>query len=205
MNVKILCALSFAVIASPVAAQDFTGPRIEGRIGADAIGTTTRDTRDFNGRGDFGGSNHSTDFLFGAEVGFDIEVGKLVVGGYAGADITDVEQREQQVTFRTGRNLTAGGRAGIVLGKALVYAKGGYSYSRIVTDFEPGANQAPFARLKRNRNGIHVGGGAEFAVTEATYLRADYAHTFYKRFAIGPNNDFRFSRNQFTAAFGLRF
>lgn len=206
MKAIIFAAFATVAIASPAAAQTFTGPRAEVRVGGDSIGVNTEDQRDFNGRGSFGGSNKSTDFSFGGEVGFDVQVSQFVVGAYAGADITDVEQSQGLVNFRTGRNFTAGARAGFAISpSALLYVKGGYSNSRINVDFAPGAVQAPFANFKRNRNGIHFGGGVELAVTQRVYARADYTHTLYKDFRLGPNNEFRFNRNQLMGAVGIRF
>ena len=121
-------------------------------------------------------------------------------------NIADVEQSQGLVNFRTGRNFTAGARAGYAVGsRALLYVKGGYSNSRLKLDFAPGANRAPFANFKRDRNGIHFGGGVELGVTKNTYARADYTHTLYKDFRLGPNNDFRFNRNQLMGAIGIRF
>jgi len=197
-----------ALAASTATAQSFTGPRVEGRLGADAIGVDIRERDDFNGRGGFGGSSHSTDFSFGAEVGFDVQVSNLVFGGYAGADITDVSEtlEQQGVTFDTGRNLTAGVRAGALLSPAvLAYGKVGYSNSRIRTEFSNAGTQTLFSNFDEDQDGVHFGGGVEVALARGAYVRADYTHTRYEEFEIDVGRELRLTRNQFFGAIGFRF
>jgi outer membrane immunogenic protein len=201
-------AVAAIAAAAPASAQDFTGPRIEARAGWDGTSINIRDTRDFGGRGTFGASSYSSDFLFGAEAGFDVQVGRLVVGAYGGIDITDADEPFQRelVTFHTSRNITVGGRIGYAFGpRVLVYGKAGYSNGRLTPTFQTGANQAPYAGFDRDRDGMHFGGGVELAVRQGLYVRADYTHHSYDEFDLNTTTELRFKRDQISGAVGFRF
>ncbi len=200
-----------ATVASPAAAQNFSGPRVEGRFGYDGTNISIKDIRDFGGRGDFASGSTASDLSIGGEVGFDVESGRLAFGGYAGVDLGENDEPfpERRVTFETGRNFTAGARVGyVVTPTVLLYAKGGYSNARLRPEFTTGvtaAQRATFAGFNRDRSGFHVGGGAEFAVAQSFYGRLDYAHHKYKDFQVDLTNELSFRRNQLTAAIGFRF
>lgn len=199
------------IAAAPAAAQNFSGPRVEGRVGIDNANISIKDTRGFGGRGTFNSGSTATDLSIGAEVGFDIEAGRLAFGAYAGIDESKNEEPTPLfgVNFETGRNITAGGRLGYVITpNTLLYAKGGYSNTRVRPNFVAGATAtqiAAFNGFDRSRNGFHFGGGAEFAVRDGLYGRLDYAHHIYEDFDVNVNNEFSMRRNHFTAAIGFRF
>ena len=200
-----------AALAAPASAQNFSGPRVEGRVGWDGTNISIKDTRDFGGRGNFSSGSTASDLSIGGEVGFDVESGRLAFGGYAGVDLGENDEPfpDRRVSFETGRNFTAGARVGYVVSPTvLLYAKGGYSNARLRPEFTTGATtaqQAAFAGFERDRSGFHLGGGAEFAVAEAFYGRLDYTHHKYKDFQVDANSELSFRRNQVTAAIGYRF
>lgn len=209
----LIAGAAVAAAATPASAQDagtgdFTGPRIEARVGYEFTSAGIRDVRTFDNRGTFGGSPSGEQVTAGAEVGYDMQLGGIVVGAYAGVDFSDVSIRSprQPLTFEAGRNFTAGVRAGVALqANVLLYAKGGYSNGRLNVEFQPGANQAPFANFDRDRSGYHLGGGVEIPVLTNFYVRADYTHTRYERFNYDANNEIRFSRHQLLGGIGVRF
>ena len=204
-------ALATFAVAAPAAAQNFGGPRIEGRVGVDNANISIKDQRDFNGRGQFVSGSTASDLSIGGEVGFDVESGALVFGGYAGIDASENDEPfpDRRVVFETGRNITAGARVGYaVTPNVLVYGKGGYSNTRVRPVFTQGATAAQMATFNgfdRDRNGFHLGGGVEFAVRDGFYGRLDYAHHVYKDFQVDVNNELSMRRNHFTAAIGFRF
>lgn len=211
-HIIMTAAAAVTLLASaPAAAQNFSGPRVEGRVGIDGTNISIKDTRDFGGRGDFSSGSTATDLSIGAEVGFDIESGQLAFGAYAGADFGENNEPfpDRQLNFETGRNLTAGARVGYVVSpNVLLYAKGGYSNARIKPQFFTGATTAQrnaFAEFDRSQDGFHVGGGAEFAMRQSFYGRIDFAHHIYDDFDVDANSEFSFRRNQLTAAIGFRF
>lgn len=203
--------IALLAAAAPVAAQTFTGPRIEGRVGWDGNNISIKDQRTFSGRGEFASGSTASDFAIGAEAGFDVALDKVVVGAYVGYDTGEVDEPDtlRGVTFKTGRNITAGARAGFaVTPSVLLYVKGGYSNGRVRPDFlstATAAQQAAFADFKRNRDGYHFGGGLEFAVTDNIYGRVDYAHHKYDEFQINTTDEFSYDRNVLLGAIGFRF
>ena len=198
--------------AAPVAAQNFSGPRIEGRVGIDNANISLKDTREFgDGRGDFVSGSTATDLSIGAEAGFDIESGRIVFGGYVGFDESenDEPQLDRGLVFKTGRNITAGARVGYAVSPgALLYVKGGYTNTRVRPDFVSGATAAQIAAFDdfdRSQDGLHLGGGVEFAVRDGIYGRLDYAHHIYDDYDVDANTEYSFRRNHFTAGIGFRF
>ncbi len=210
-NFIIAGSLGIVAVAAPASAQNFSGPRVEGRIGWDGTNISIKDTRDFGGRGSFSSGSTASDLSIGGELGFDVESSGFAFGAYAGADFGENDEPfpDRRVTFETGRNFTAGVRGGFVITPSvLLYAKGGYSKARISPKFTTGATtaqQAAFANFDRNPNGFHAGGGVEFAMSGSIYGRLDYAHHKYESFDVDPNSEFSFRRNQVTAAIGFRF
>jgi outer membrane immunogenic protein len=226
MKLKLLLAATAAFAAVPAQAQDeavadFTGPRIEGHVGWDRVGLQNRDVRQFGGRGDFGPSDQDNGFIGGGELGFDAQIGGIVLGAYVGADFSEAEERIETdfVHLRADRNLYAGARAGFALSPGvMVYGKGGLSRGNLDVRFlanAPVAIQNAFNNDDiEERDGWHFGGGIEMNMGSMFYGRFDYMHTRYERIPLGslgrggttsPVYEQRFTRNQVTAGVGLRF
>ena len=85
---KYLFALAGMIVAAtPAAAQDFDGFRVEARAGYDWIGLNA-DLND--GVDEFEADSDEDGFVFGAEAGYDFPLGPgFVVGVYGGIDFTD--------------------------------------------------------------------------------------------------------------------
>ena len=143
----------------------------------------------------------------GAEIGYDIAAGPAVVGVYAGADFgeTQILALARPYRFDTGNNYTVGARAGIQTRGVLVYAKAGYSNGELKPVVLTGGSATLFNGFDKNRDGFHVGGGAEFALRGRLYGKLEYTHHRYDRATISTSEEVRFSRNNLTAAIGLRF
>jgi outer membrane immunogenic protein len=98
--IGVALALS-ALVATPVMASDFSGPRVEVTAGADDV------TRGVD----------PTDVTYGIGAGYDLQFGKVVAGVEAGVD--NVLDR---------RDIAVGARLGYVLNEnVLVFTKVGYS------------------------------------------------------------------------------
>lgn len=200
----------FAGAAVPAAAQDaptYTGPRAELRATYDFVGAGFRNVTNFQGRGTFGDDTSNEGTNIGGEVGYDIATGPVVVGVYAGAEFgeTQINALARPYRFDTGTNYTVGGRVGITSHSVLVYAKGGYSNGEIKPRVLTGGNAALFNGFDKNRDGFHLGAGAEFGLTGAVYGKLEYLHHRYDRASISTSEELRFSRNQLVAGIGLRF
>jgi outer membrane immunogenic protein len=209
--IKIAAFALAAGIAMPAAAQDaepsFTGPRVEGRIGYEFVSASLRNTRDFQGRGQFGDDSIDENFNLGAELGYDAQVGSAVVGAYAGVTFSDarVQAVNGPYQFDLGRNITAGVRAGVPVRGVLIYGKAGYSNGRLKEIILPGGNAALFTNYERNRNGFHLGGGFDVPVMQRGYARFDYTYNQYNKDDIGTTQELQFNRHQLALGLGYRF
>jgi outer membrane immunogenic protein len=131
-----LAALATAAFASPAMASDFAGPRIEVTAGAD----------------DVTGGVDPTDVTYGGALGYDLQVGKVVLG---------VEATAANVFDRA--DLGAAARLGYTLNQnVLAYTRVGY------TNLDLGAQSA---------DGLAVGGGLEVKLVGSTFVKAEYRYT----------------------------
>jgi outer membrane immunogenic protein len=134
-----LAALATAAFASPAMASDFAGTRIEVTAGAD----------------DVTGGVDPTDVTYGGVLGYDMQIGKVVVG---------VEATAANVFDRA--DLGAAARLGYTLNKnVLAYTRVGY------TNLDLGA---------RSADGLAVGGGLEVKLIGSTFAKAEYRYTDFE-------------------------
>lgn len=209
MNAKfLLSALALSTISMPAFAQ-MAGPRAEiriGHVGADFETSATDHTT--NDR--FERSREDGAFTVGGEIGYDHNIGRATLGVYAGLDSGGAKACDELYGLdaycaKTGRDITAGARLGILLGdNALVYAKGGYSNGRLKFAYVDAEEILPDFEGSANRGGYHFGGGAEINVKNNVYAKFEYTHTEYSDARVG---DFRFdhSRDRFSTGVGIRF
>ena len=179
MKFKFVVAAILATSSMPAMAQTFTGPRIEGRaawtelsLEASVDGETGSDSRESVG--------------FGAEAGYDFQLGSTaVVGAYVGADFDGPEACEEvfgldEACLSDTRNITVGVRAGVpVASTVLLYANGGYSNMRLRLDYEDFEDIIDDFSESEDVNGFHVGAGFELAAGPNVYLKGEYVYTFY--------------------------
>lgn len=214
MKKLIVAAFVPCVFAAPAVAQDFSGARVEGRLGYDRVGLGF-DVSDGVDEVSLGGN---TDGLaYGAEVGFDVQTGSsLVVGAYVGGDLTTTKvcsevYGEDEACLKAGRNFTIGARIGMpVSANALLYAKGGYSNGQLKLTYEDFEDILEDFVVSDKRGGWHVGAGAEVALPTAdgTYIKVEYVYTNYNSSewdaedaSVAIDGD----RHQALAGFGFRF
>jgi outer membrane immunogenic protein len=134
-----LAALATAAFASPAMASDFAGPRVEVTVGAD----------------DVTGGVDLTDVTYGGAAGYDLQVGKVVIG---------VEATAANVFDRT--DIGAAARLGYTLNKnVLAYTRVGY------TNIDLGAQSV---------DGLTVGGGLEVKLVGSTFAKAEYRYTDFE-------------------------
>lgn len=227
MRISLFAALlASAVAATPAHAQDdpqddgpnFTGVRFEARAGLDSFGgrVTMPDPDDDDETITVSGSQDKAGY--GAEIGYDYQLGPVVVGVYAGLDNSSTRRCFEVVgddfgCLDSGRNLYAGGRAGFVIGNnLLVYGRGGYSRGRYSLAYAPDEDkQNSYYVIADSAGGTHYGGGVEMAFTPNFYGRLEYVRTTYDRTDwVNPADDdmtagIRARRTQWFAGIGLRF
>ena len=194
MRKFVVSLLLAGTIASPAFAQEarpFEGPRVEGIIGWDRVGVE-----------DAGSADGVT---YGAAIGYDLQRGNGVFG--VEAEITDSSADEctsgvliatDELCAQAGRDIYVGARAGFTATpNLLLYAKAGYTNGRVRLAYEDGtAATAPDFRIGENLDGFRLGAGAEYALSQNAFIKAEYRYSNYEQ---------GFDRNQVVAGFGFRF
>lgn len=215
--ISLAAAASIAAIAAPAVAQDnsaFSGFRIEGLVGYDS--SRPGSTADIDNADDLDQSIN--DINYGVGVGYDINTGGVVLG--LEGEWMESQAKTDYDTFgftqfgvaniEAGRDLYAGVRVGVPLGsRALVYAKGGYTnahYNVLATD------NVTDTETRIKLDGWRAGAGAEFAVSNNMFLKAEYRYSNYGRGEVeAPSGlesdrfDVDVDRHQIVAGFGVRF
>lgn len=211
MKKLLLAGIAGLAFATPAAAQDFTGLRVEGRVGYQSVNLEA-DFDDDDGA--LSGDGSESGLTYGAEVGFDIQAGKsFVIGAYAGYALSDVERctevfGEDEGCLEAGRTITAGVRAGIPMGtSALLYGKLGYSNSRLRVRYDDFEDIIDDFELSESGGGWHAGGGIELGFGKNFYGKAEYVFTnssgnFNE---AGASGDLDADRHEFVAGLGIRF
>ena len=137
-KILFVAAAAAALSATPAMAADFSGPRIEVTAGADDV-TAGVDT---------------TDIAYGAALGYDIQLNKLVIG---------VEATAANVLEKA--DLGAAARLGFVLNEnVLAFGRVGYT-----------SLERPRTTIKAE--GLTVGGGLEVNVAGPVYGKVEYRYT----------------------------
>ncbi|MGB3167235.1 MAG: porin family protein [Alteraurantiacibacter sp.] len=221
----LLAAGTVTAVAMPAAAQDnsaFTGPRVEIVGGYDISNAGSSVDNDVNEDDD-----QSIDgFMYGVGLGYDFAVGGAVLGVEAElSDSTaetefrngDLEDLGLGTRVGAGRDIYLGARAGILVNpNTLVYAKGGYTnatYDLLLSD-NVDEREADF-----DLDGFRVGAGAEYAMSENSFVKLEYRYSNYSSAELDRVDDDFFDedmgdvdlgeidldRHQVTVGVGFRF
>jgi outer membrane immunogenic protein len=145
-----LAALAF--VATPAMANDFAGPRVEVTAGADDVKNGV----------------DTTDITYGAALGYDFQIGKVVVG----AEATAANVFEKA-------DLGVGARLGYVLNEnVLAFTRVGYTNLERPQTCTPGIGTRPaVCRNTANLEGLTLGGGLEVNVAGPVYGKIEYRYT----------------------------
>ena len=221
----ILATASATAIAVPASAQDnspFTGPRVEVVGGYDISKAGSDVDNDLNDE-----DNQSIDgFMYGVGVGYDFAVNNIVLGveaeltdSTASTEINDgdLEDIGFGANLETGRDIYVGARAGVLVNpNTLLYVKGGYTNARFDMLANDGTTEI---ETDLDLDGFRVGAGAEYALSNNSFVKLEYRYSNYSRgeFDFENNNFFdddtgesgRFDadldRHQVAVGFGFRF
>ncbi|MBY0561432.1 outer membrane beta-barrel protein [Hyphomicrobium sp.] len=145
--------------------------------------TVTDNAKDGVNPGPFGYSPDGV--LAGGTLGYNLQLDRVVLGiegdiGYmdvAGSGIIGSTHADhhQDLTLDGGAYGDITGRAGIALGRALVYGKGGLAfYSGEASQATTNPGYAPTGT--DTFTGWVAGGGIEYALTESLSIKAEYLH-----------------------------
>lgn len=219
----IVLASGSAIVSVPAMAQEpaadsgstFTGPRVEAILGYDMskAGSSVDDdaTQD--------NDQSMEGLLYGVGVGYDVDLGGVVVG--AEAELTDSTAKTKFETgdfegfgfgnVKANRDIYVGARVGAKVNpNLLVYAKGGYTNAKFDIRSSDGTIETSD---DIDADGFRVGGGAEYALSRNTFAKLEYRYSNYKKAEIDmdgtlPDSE-RFKvdtdRHQVVAAVGYRF
>lgn len=204
-----LLAGTVLATATPAMAQDsapFTGIRVEGVVGYDAITAGGDDVDD-----GIEGIN------YGIGVGFDFDMGGVVLGiegelteSEANTDFNDtIDGAAFLGNIDIGRDVYIGGRVGFRAGAStLVYAKAGYTNTTVESAFTGNGGAADF---EASVDGYRLGAGIEQMLGRNFFLKAEYRYSNYSglRFddAIFGDDDIEIDldRHQGVVGVGVRF
>jgi outer membrane immunogenic protein len=213
---------SLAAIAVPAAAQDttFSGPWVAGVGGYDKnkAGSSVDNDADPN-NGVFEQDESADGIVYGAAIGYDVDLGTMVVGGEAEltdstADSTygDPNSDFGLGSVDAGRDIYVGVRAGFkATPSTLVYAKGGYTNARY--NFIGSDGTTDYSE-NLDTDGWRVGAGVEQKIGSNAFAKVEYRYSNYSKgevdfeadgIADSDRFDIDTDRHQVMAGVGWRF
>ncbi len=215
----LLATGSLAALATPAAAQDadspFTGLRVQGTAGYDSIRAGSSVDDDGNDNND----QTADGALYGAAVGYDVDLGNVVIGpeaeiAWSSAD-TDFDNGDFEGfgfgNVSAGRDLYLGARVGVKANENMMfYAKGGYTNAKLNVRSNDGTTEFD---TDYDLDGYRVGGGLEYAFGKNMFTNIEYRYSNYSKAEVDfdgtlPDSD-RFDvdtdRHQVTVGVGVRF
>lgn len=206
MRFSAISAIGLAALAlapTPALAQDdltFTGFRVGGIFGWDNFSAGDRE------------SDSKDDVVYGADIGYDYQMGNFVVGiegEFAGTGVAataqDVDIIGDEFKLEAGRDLYIGARVGyVVMPQMMIYAKGGYTNMDFNAIYDPTRGiTGPVSEIDDNQDGFRFGAGLEYLFGGGFYAKAEYRYSHY-----GENlSDFDVDvdRSQIVVGAGIRF
>ncbi|RDC60227.1 hypothetical protein HME9302_01428 [Alteripontixanthobacter maritimus] len=218
-SLALIISASTLGLAVPAAAQDtdstFTGPRVEGIVGYDVSRAGSSIDDEFNEDND----QSIEGLLYGVAVGYDFAAGGALIGveGEYSRSTADVDVEDGDVenfglgNVDTGRDLYVGLRAGVLAGEsALVYVKGGYTNTKYNLRSATGTTEFV---TDLDADGYRLGAGAEYAMSENSFIKLEYRYSNYSEGEIDFPDDFPDSdridldtdRHQVVVGYGFRF
>jgi outer membrane immunogenic protein len=221
MRNYILAALLAGTLTAPAFAQvggPFSGFRVEGVAGYDALrsGDDKDDAADTN---DDEGDETINGVAYGIGLGYDFDLGSMVVGAEAEySDSTGKQDFNENIDvpitgrIATGRDLYVGGRIGFPIAPTtLVYGKLGYTNTAIDGAFSGGNKSFD---LNLNAEGYRLGAGIEQLLGPNAYGKIEYRYSNYGNLETEGDDffddgsdlaDIDLDRHQVLVGLGFRF
>jgi outer membrane immunogenic protein len=199
-------------LASPAAAQNFDGFRVEARGGYDSI-TLDADYADANSTAS--ADNNEDGFGFGAEIGYDFSVGPgFILGGYAGIDFSDSDfcnsiDEVEELCLEASRTSTSAPAA--AWWSHLRPWSTASSATRTATpslDLDDAQDIIDDFSDSGSRDGWHFGAGVEQNFGPMFYGKLEYVYTIYSDLDFASPDAALVidgNRSQVMAGLGLRF
>jgi len=223
---SVLSLTAAAMAATPALAQDDdtnapSGPRIEALIGYDRISASLESDDELDG--------NEEDAAYGIAIGYDFSHGMIGFGVEAEIATSGIGFQESFTDEPFGDSLVTGsvsidsnpeyyigGRLGYGSGRSLFYVKAGYAMSSIDIDADGTVDGVPDSfDGDIDLDGLRLGVGFEYALTDTFYLKTEYRYTDYtggEAEAFGETLDLDeafdeidLTRHQVVVGAGLRF
>jgi outer membrane immunogenic protein len=139
--------------------------------------------------------------VYGGQLGYDANLGGIVIGVEGSITGRTGSNSSAALDFETGRTVNVTGRAGFLASSnSLLYARGGYSNTRISVTNPAGASE--------NRDGFTLGAGFERSLTDSISARIEYAYSDYGSDAlpgIGGPVEIKYRRHGIITGINFRF
>lgn len=217
--IALIATGSIAALATPAFAQDadspFTGLRVQGVTGYDSLRAGSSVDDDGNDNND----QTADGLLYGAAVGYDVDLGSVVIGPEAEISGSTGDTDYTNGDFEgfgygnvsAGRDLYLGARIGVKANENMMfYAKGGYTNAKLNVRSNDGTTEFD---TDYDLDGYRVGGGLEYAFGRNMFTNIEYRYSNYSKAEVDfdgtlPDSD-RFDvdtdRHQVTVGLGMRF
>ena len=217
--IALIATGSIAALATPAFAQDadspFTGLRVQGVTGYDSLRAGSSVDDDGNDNND----QTADGLLYGAAVGYDVDLGNVVIGPEAEISGSTADTDYDDGDFEgfgygnvsSGRDLYLGARIGVKANENMMfYAKGGYTNAKLNVRSNDGTTEFD---TDYDLDGYRVGGGLEYAFGRNMFTNIEYRYSNYSKAEVDfdgtlPDSD-RFDvdtdRHQVTVGLGMRF
>lgn len=229
MRKFILAALLAGTVSAPALAQTasgeaspFTGLRVEGLLGYDALKSGESD-EDGVDTSDNEGDESLEGVGFGVGVGYDFDLGGIVAGVEGEFMESSAEQESDETVdgiaftsgVEVGRDLYIGGRVGFRAGPStLAYLKAGYTNTSVEANIEGDGDRFEF---DTNVDGYRLGAGIEHLFGPNVFGKVEYRYSNYSNLDFSDDfdlddfesedfdTDIDLDRHQVVAGVGFRF
>jgi len=191
---------------APPGAYNWTGLYYGGHCGGGWANTkTTGDRNAFDETTNEVYNLRPAGWVCGGQLGFNMQIGGWFWGieadfGYLGLKQTIIQRSSPRnfVEMKYGAYGVAATRAGVVVDRALLYAKAGVAFAQIrntAADLDGGTviDASDFTELDKTRMGWAVGTGLEYSVSSNWSLKLEYLYMDF-----GKDNSTNQDRDQFT-------
>jgi len=216
MKTFLLATTTLVVLASPALAADMiskappTGYNWTGLYLGGHCGGAWGSTRTTGDRGAFDENAletynlRSSGLVCGGQLGFNMQMGSWLWGieadlGYLGLkkSITQTAFPDNFVAAKYGAYGVAAARVGVVLDRALIYAKGGVAFAKIrntAADLDGGViDTSDFTELDKTHIGWAAGTGIEYGLSPSWSVKLEYLYMDF-----GKDSSTNLDRDQFT-------
>lgn len=214
MNKILIAAALAAVVSTPAAANEFSGPRAELRAGLDVAHVSWEGNE---GEELYSDNANSSGVTYGLGIGYDYALtSKVTLGVEANLDFSDINTQgdvllpfnDNDVFLATEfeREIEVAARLGYALGgSTLAYAKAGY----VNLGLEGTQSEGLYTRSQK-LDGFSLGAGLEHKLTSRVYVKGEYRYSRYshwhREYDEGvSHDDTLLERHKATVAVGLRF